>query len=149
MGRMVYSAKNRGHSMIEKWIAFFVVTSFLGWVAWKSFQNSDDSLSWFITKSILSVVMLFMIPLSYAPLGVMSVPFTLFICIILTWFWAPTIASFIANPLSSIYGFGDADNAPTPLYSVAQARVKQGKYEGAIVEIRKQLSHFPDRKSVV
>lgn len=130
--------------MIEKWIAFIIVASFMAWLAWKSYQNSDDTPSWFILKCCLSFLLVLAIPISGVYLGIMAVPLTVALCLILTWFWAPTIASFIANPLSSIYGTNDSDHKPTPLYSIAQARVKRGKYAEAVAEIRKQLRAFPN-----
>jgi tetratricopeptide (TPR) repeat protein len=57
--------------------------------------------------------------------------------------WRHTLAGLIAKPFSDLYDGGSTPPEPRPLYSVAQSRQKQGLYEEAVVEIRKQLELFP------
>jgi len=57
--------------------------------------------------------------------------------------WASNIAEVLGKPLASLYDGGDAEVAPAPFYSIAEARRKQGKYLESIAEIRKQLARFP------
>jgi tetratricopeptide (TPR) repeat protein len=57
--------------------------------------------------------------------------------------WRHNIASWVADPIASLYDGGSTEPDPHPAYSIAQSRQKQGKYLEAIAEIQKQLEKFP------
>jgi outer membrane protein assembly factor BamD (BamD/ComL family) len=57
--------------------------------------------------------------------------------------WRRSIASVFARPFTSLYDGGDQEIEPQPFYSIAQSRRKQGKYNEAVAEVRRQLSRFP------
>jgi len=57
--------------------------------------------------------------------------------------WRHTIASWVADPIGSLYDGGSTAPDPHPAYSIAQSRQKQGKYFEAVAEIQKQLEKFP------
>lgn len=57
--------------------------------------------------------------------------------------WRHVIASWIADPIGSLYDGGNTAPDPHPAYSIAQSRQKQGKYLEAVAEIQKQLEKFP------
>jgi TolA-binding protein len=57
--------------------------------------------------------------------------------------WATNIAGILAKPLTSLFDGGNQEIEPQPLYSIAEARRKQGKYLEAVAEVRKQLARFP------
>jgi tetratricopeptide (TPR) repeat protein len=61
----------------------------------------------------------------------------------LAFIWRHTIASWVADPIASLYDGGNTEPDPHPAYSIAQSRQKQGKYLEAIAEIQKQLEKFP------
>jgi tetratricopeptide (TPR) repeat protein len=61
----------------------------------------------------------------------------------LAFIWRHTIASWVADPIGSLYDGGTTAPDPHPAYSIAQSRQKQGKYLEAVVEIQKQLEKFP------
>lgn len=61
----------------------------------------------------------------------------------LAFIWRHTIASWVADPIGSLYDGGTTAPDPHPAYSVAQSRQKQGKYLEAVTEIQKQLEKFP------
>jgi tetratricopeptide (TPR) repeat protein len=58
--------------------------------------------------------------------------------------WAPYLGSWIAGPFERLYLGGNEEAAPQPLYSVAEARRKRGRYDEAVAEVRAQLARFPD-----
>ncbi len=57
--------------------------------------------------------------------------------------WGSNIADLLGRPLGGLYDGGDAEVVPQPLYSIAEAKRKQGKYLEAVAELRRQLSKFP------
>src|SRR5262249_15616995 len=61
----------------------------------------------------------------------------------LAFIWRHTIASWVADPIASLYDGGNTAPDPHPAYSIAQSRQKQGKYLEAVAEIQKQLERFP------
>jgi len=72
-----------------------------------------------------------------------GIPFAAACGITLAIIWRRTIASWIADPIGSLYDGGTTAPDPHPAYSVAQSRQKQGKYLEAVTEIQKQLEKFP------
>jgi tetratricopeptide (TPR) repeat protein len=63
--------------------------------------------------------------------------------IIFSLLWAPHIGGWLAKPLTGLYDGGNAEIAPHPFYSIADAKRKRGQYTEAVAEIRKQLDRFP------
>lgn len=61
----------------------------------------------------------------------------------LAFIWRHTIASWVADPIGSLYDGGTTAPDPHPAYSIAQSRQKQGRYLESITEIQKQLEKFP------
>lgn len=72
-----------------------------------------------------------------------GIPLTAACGITLALIWRHTIASWVADPIGSLYDGGTTAPDPHPAYSIAQSRQKQGKYQEAIAEIQKQLEKFP------
>ena len=62
--------------------------------------------------------------------------------LILACIWGSAISSLFARPFTSLFE-GGAQSEAVPVYAIAQARRKRGRYQGAISEIRVQLSKFP------
>lgn len=57
--------------------------------------------------------------------------------------WAPAIGRLLAAPLTSLFDGGKAGTYRQPLYAIAEARRKRGRYAEAAAEVRKQLEEFP------
>src|SRR6267142_1660060 len=72
-----------------------------------------------------------------------GIPFAAVCGITLAIIWRHTIASWVADPIASLYDGGSTAPDPHPAYSIAQSRQKQGKYLEAVAEIQKQLEKFP------
>jgi tetratricopeptide (TPR) repeat protein len=58
--------------------------------------------------------------------------------------WAPSIGEFLATPFTRLYDGGDEQPELRPFYSIASGYRKRGRYDQAILEIRKQLARFPE-----
>jgi tetratricopeptide (TPR) repeat protein len=72
-----------------------------------------------------------------------GVPLTAVCGIVLAIIWRHSLAALVAKPFGAIYDGGSTPPEPVPVYSVARARQKQGKYSEAVMEIRRQLNRFP------
>jgi len=114
-----------------------------GLVAWMFFalKRSDDPTR-LVVKWILTVLTL---PLIYvaAKTGVMAPPFAAVVGIILAIIWGSSIGGIVAKPFVNLFTGGDAEIEPQPLYSIAQAKRKKGKFHEAVFAIHEQLQKFP------
>ncbi len=61
----------------------------------------------------------------------------------LSMIWASSWGEMLAAPLTSLFDGGNAHNRAVPLYAIAEARQKRGRYAEAIEEVNKQLERFP------
>jgi outer membrane protein assembly factor BamD (BamD/ComL family) len=70
-----------------------------------------------------------------------------FLCVvvglILTAVWGSSIGRIFASPLTSMFDGGSEEIEPQPMYSIAEAKRKQGKYHEALFEVHQQLAKFP------
>lgn len=71
-----------------------------------------------------------------------------FLCIalavVLTVLWGRSLVEAVFRPLLSIFDGGQEEVEPAPMYSIAEARRKQGKYHEAVFELHNQLAKFPN-----
>ena len=65
------------------------------------------------------------------------------IAIPLSMIWASSWGDILASPLTNLFDGGNAEERPTPLYAIAEARRKRGRYQESIDEVNKQLERFP------
>lgn len=114
----------------------------IGWAMWGSLKRSEDPTR-LIVKWIVSGL-LFVFLLRSASAGVVGVLVALILGIILGIIWAPNLGELLAKPLTSLFDGGDREPELVPLYSIAEAKRKQGKFLEALAEIRKQLHNFPN-----
>jgi tetratricopeptide (TPR) repeat protein len=114
----------------------------IGWAMWRSLKQSDDPRR-LIVKWIVSALLLVFL-LKSATAGVFGAVAAAIFGVILGIMWAPNLGAMLAKPFSSMYDGGDQELEPAPLYSIAEAKRKQGKYLESVAEIRKQLHNFPE-----
>jgi tetratricopeptide (TPR) repeat protein len=113
----------------------------------KSEDPARMTFKWVLTFIVLAIMVFKVAPMvgqgGYgAAFG--GIPFAAACGIALAIIWRRTIASWIADPIGSLYDGGTTAPDPQPAYSVAQSRQKQGKYLEAVTEIQKQLEKFPN-----
>ncbi|MBM3836413.1 MAG: tetratricopeptide repeat protein [Verrucomicrobia bacterium] len=58
--------------------------------------------------------------------------------------WGPSFCGWVAKQFTGLYDGGDLEVEPAPMYSIAEARRKQGRYAEALAEVRLQIEKFPD-----
>jgi hypothetical protein len=113
------------------------------WIAWKFLKRSENPGS-LVVKWIITIVAFIFVITVVAGWGVMAPGIGAAIGIILGIIWAPSFASLISGPLTSLYTGGNAEPEDRPFYSIARAHQKQGRHPQAIAEVRDQLRRFPE-----
>lgn len=129
-----------------KVLVLIVVLGLTVWGMIRVLQRSEDParllFKWALTVIIAIVIHWKIVPLALGSPFV-GIPVAALFGLGLAAIWRHTITEFCAKPFSSLYDGGSAQIAPQPYYSIAEARRKQGKYNEAVAEIRKQLEKFP------
>lgn len=121
---------------------------FIAWLLWRSFRRSDDparlAFHWILTGLVVLAVVVLARTVGFGLAGAYVIPFAAVLFgIILTIIWAPRIGAALARPFTSLFDGGFEEVIPQPLYSMAEARRKQGRYKEAIALIQEQLAKFP------
>ena len=121
------------------------------WLMIRSVKRSGDPEK-LLFKYVLSLAII--VPFSYFVLykqwgnshgGAFVVPFLcVTIGIILSLLWTPNIGAVLAKPITSLFDGGDTEPEPQPLYSIALAKRKSGKYREALYDIQQELDKFPE-----
>jgi len=117
-----------------------------GWWLWHCLKNSDDPpkllFKWILT--FLCMAALVWLVVGVEGLGRLTMPFVaVAIGVVMSIVWAPHIGAVLAKPFTSMFDGGDQEIEPQPLYSIAMAKRKAGKYHEALYEVHKQLERFP------
>ena len=114
----------------------------IGWRLWRTLGRTDDpaklAMKWLVTAAAVFVLY------HVLPWGIPGLLVGLVLGIFLSILWAPHIGALVSQPITAIYDGGDQESDARPLYSIAEAKRKQGKYAEAMAEVRAQLEKFPD-----
>ena len=122
--------------------------SWLGWrVARGSLKRSDEPaalvLKWIVTAVLGGGWIYGLAKFAGKPEMLFMVPITAVVCLILGIMWAPTLGKTLFAPLTNTFDGGNVEPDPTPFYAMAQAKIKRGRYDEAMADIRDQLAEFP------
>lgn len=121
-------------------IAIFAAAA--GRFAWLSVKESEDPwrmvIKWIITGGAFGYLVT--AALRFGPFAPM-VAAVVGICLGIM--WAPHLGALIAKPFTSLYDGGGVPDEVRPLYSIAEAKRKAGKYSEAAAAVRQQLERFP------
>ena len=127
-----------------------IVSAFVvfGWMVRRSMRMSDDParllFKWILTGLVAAFLIFIGLGLGPDKTEFVVVPFAAVVAgIMLSFIWAPSIGALLAKPFTSLFDGGGQEPEAKPLYSTAQARRKQGKFNEAIHEIQNQLARFP------
>jgi tetratricopeptide (TPR) repeat protein len=118
------------------------------WFIWRTIKKSEDP-GRIIYKWIISFVLIgfliFFAATGIGPSFAFAGPITAAIIgVILGILWAPHLGAVLAAPFTTLYDGGTEEPEARPFYSIARAKIKRGKYEEALAEVRKQLDRFPE-----
>ena len=114
----------------------------LFWFVWRTIQRSGDPAKmlgkWVLTFLLMGLVAWALFTKTgFSVGGAFIVPFVaVFLAIIVSIFWASHLGVAFAKPIMSALDGGLEEPVAQALYSIAQARRKQGRYNEAIHEIR-------------
>ena len=125
-------------------IGGLVTFALIAWVLWRTLKSSHDPgrliFKWTITGVVVVGGIVVARKFGWGP---MLPPIGAAFGLILGILWAPNIGGLIAAPFAALYDGGGGEPEVKPLYSMAEARRKQGRFDDAEVEVRRQLSRFP------
>jgi len=131
-------------------VGVLVLAAALGVIVWwlvRCLKKSDDPpkliFKWILTAVLVSGMVLFVREVGGGGGAIIAVLASLPFGFALSLMWAPSIATVLAKPLTSLFDGGDLPPEPRPLYSIACALRGKGKYLEAVAEVRKQLDRFP------
>jgi tetratricopeptide (TPR) repeat protein len=118
------------------------------WVLWRWLRKSEDEprellRKWLATAILGGLVILVIVFLLFAnPFA--GVGLITALGIVIGILWAPNFGRFLAKPFTAPYDGGGQEIERRPLYSIAVAKRKQGRYAEAVAEVQQQLEEFPD-----
>ena len=140
----------RTGAFIRGLVLLLVGIIFVGVVAWRWLKGTQDDPTRLIVKWIISGLVIALLVFGIVPsiagggAGALLIPFIAVCGLILAIIWTPNITAFLARPFGDLIDGGSVEPDPEPLYSIAIAKRKQGKFLEAIAEVRKQLGKFPN-----
>jgi TolA-binding protein len=120
-----------------------------GWMFFRALKRSDDPpklvVKWIVTLLAAGVAVFMLVGLEPGWGSAFVVPFMCAaVGILLGITWAPSLATLLARPLTSMYDGGMVEVKPGPLYSIAEGQRKKGHYQEALWEIQRQLDQYPN-----
>jgi outer membrane protein assembly factor BamD (BamD/ComL family) len=135
---------------VQIWHLFLTACVFaaIGWVMLQILRKSNDPgallVRWLATAIVAGAVIVVAVKANDPILKIAAILFGACCGIVFAVLWGGPFVEMVAKPFTNLYDGGDDEAEARPLYSMAEARRKQGKYEVAMAEIRSQLERFPD-----
>jgi tetratricopeptide (TPR) repeat protein len=123
------------------------ILGFIGFLFWRSLRRSDEParliVKWLITFLIVGwLVFEARRAQGFDRLWVLILV-ALPSAVVMIFLWGRTIAGLAARPFENMFMGGDEEPDPQPLYSIAEALRKRGKYREAVYAVQEQLNKFP------
>jgi tetratricopeptide (TPR) repeat protein len=133
-------------SIVEVVLLGLFLGVFVAWTVRKAEDPKEMIVRWIFTGLMLWFMFAVVAPMvgkgGYDGAFV-GIPLTAACGLVFAIIWRHAITGLCSKPFTSLYDGGNLQVDPHPVYSVAQARQKQGRYVEAIAEVRKQLERFP------
>jgi tetratricopeptide (TPR) repeat protein len=125
-------------------LAWLIVVPFLLFLGYRTLDRSHEPgkllLIWIVSAALILLIVRMTVTNFGGPYTLL---FVLFPAVILAIFWAPIIGRLAAKPLTDTFMGGDEVADLKPFYYLAEGRRRQGQFDDAIAEVRKQLENFP------
>lgn len=126
-----------------------LIVALVAWILFRWWRRSEDERlisKWILTAAVGAALIFVVAPIvaKGGPVAAfVGVPAAAVCGLALAILWASNIGGVVARPFEALFSGGEEEIEPQPLYSIAEARRKQGKYAQAIAEVRGQLARFP------
>ena len=128
-----------------------VIAGFCAWAFWRMLKRSRDPVS-LLTRCVLTAGLLIAAYFSIDQLAgdgtaggqIAGVMVGLVFGLLLAFVWVPVVIGVVSDLFGNLFTGGTEPPPPEPHYSIADTRVKQGRYREAIYEIQRELEKFPD-----
>lgn len=131
---------------VLEWVAGLAA---LGWFIWWRLRRSEQTEGVFITKVLVTGVLVYAMVRHVAPLALsgvgalVGVPMLAGMLIILSILWRHEILGVVVDPVGDLIDGGKEEIKPMPFYAQAEARRMTGDIPGAIAAVRAELEKFP------
>ena len=137
-------------SFLRGLFILIAVGGFCVWAFWRMLKRSQDPLS-LLTRCLVTAGLLVAAYFSIDQLAgdgsaagqIAGVMAGLLFGLVLAFIWVPVVINLVSDFFGSLFTGGTEPPPPEPHYSIADTRVKQGRYHEAIHEIQKELQKFP------
>ena len=132
-------------------LMILAAAGFVGWLLWRAIKRSYDAPVLITQLGVTLIIVIgggFVIE-SMAGDGsaagqIAGVLIGLVLGLFLGMIWVPVFVSWCGDFIGGLWTGGNEPPPPQPYYSIADTRVKQGKYREALYEIQQQLEKFPN-----
>ena len=123
------------------------VGAFVVMLFWRAFRRAEDpvrlAVKWLVTFAIVGWI----VYEGWHAQGAARLSVLIFVvlpsAVVLVILWARPISELFAAPFANMFTGGSEEPDPAPLYSIAEALRKRGKFREAIYAIQEQLQKFP------
>jgi len=120
------------------------------WVLMTWWRKSDDRPG-LLTRWLLTLADFLFLALIVGPLvarfdygaAFIGIPLAAVGGLILAMIWTPHLTAAVGRKFGQLYDGGDVPADPEPVFSIAEARRKAGRYPEAVAELQQQLERFP------
>lgn len=135
--------------IIRGTLILLVFLAFAVWVLVRWIKRSKDDptvliVKWILTGGLGAILVACGLLMRSDSSFKVTVPWICVFCgFVFAILWTPNIATALLKPLTSAMDGGDEPPEPRPLYSVARAKRKRGRYAEALADVRQQLMRFP------
>jgi hypothetical protein len=131
------------YRIVEGTIGLMVILGIIGWGVFRMLKRSYDPAK-MLFKLVITVPLVIACFIGAIELSVFGPFVIVFLGVVMTVIWTPHIGEWLCKPLTGLYDGSDEPPPPKPYYSTAQSLRMKGKFLEAVVEVRKQVAHFPN-----
>jgi tetratricopeptide (TPR) repeat protein len=131
------------YKIVEGAIGLVVILGVIGWGFFHMLKRSYDpaKMLFKVAITIPLVIACFIGAVELSFFG----PFVMIILgLAISVMWAPHLGEWLCKPLTGLFDGSGEEPEPKPYYSITRSLRMKGKFLEAVVEVRKQLAHFPN-----
>lgn len=123
------------------------VLGLIGLLFWRALRRSDEPVRLIIKWLITFLIVGWVVYEARRAQGAGRLGVLIFVAlpsaVVMIFLWGRTIGGLVARPFENMFTGGDEEPDPQPLYSIAEALRKRGKYRESLYAVQEQLNKFP------